>query len=110
MRADAPIRLGPGKSPVCNGPARSLLPHPGLGHERNPALDLGGVVLGELLRGKPGGLETDGAKLVLDVALLDDAGDGLAQGRANLRRQARRPIDAEPPGELDAANGFEPTG
>src|SRR6476620_8282496 len=81
-----------------------LLPQAGLGHERDPALHLGGMEGGELGCTEPGGLEADGAELVLHVGLLDDVDDGLAQGRARILRHARRSVDAEPSGELDAGH------
>src|SRR6476660_10400896 len=61
-----------------------LLSDSGFGHERNPALHFGFVEGGKFGHAEAGGLEADGVKLVLHVALLDDLHDGLAQARARL--------------------------
>src|SRR5437868_6206411 len=74
----------------------SLFPQPDLGHECHPALHLGSVEVGKFLHAEPSGLETDGAKLVLNLGLLDDVDDRLAKGGARLLRHARRPVDTEP--------------
>src|SRR5262249_352646 len=83
---------------------RSLLPQSDPGHERDPTLHLGGVELRKRLDPEPGGLEADGAKLLPNLGLLDDIGDGLAEHHARIRRHAGRPIDAEPSRQLDAGD------
>src|SRR5262249_57036997 len=83
---------------------RSLLPQSDLGHERDPTLHLGGVELRKRLDPEPGGLKADGAKLLPDLGLLDDFGDGVAEHRARIRWHPGRPIDAEPSRQLDAGN------
>src|SRR5262249_56527748 len=83
---------------------RSLLPQSDLGNQRAPTPHVGGVEFRKRLAPEPGGLEADGAKLLPDLALLDDIGDGLAEYHARIRRHAGRPIDAEPSRQLDAGD------
>src|SRR5262245_6243783 len=52
----------------------------------------------------PVGSKPMARNFVLDIALLDDIGDGVAEHRARIGRHARRPIDAEPPRQLDAGD------
>src|SRR4029077_10863858 len=63
---------GAGAAPDSLSYPPCLLPESGFAHERDPARHSVLVEGGEFGNAEPGGLEADGAKLVLHVALLDD--------------------------------------
>src|SRR5262245_7346394 len=85
-RRARPRRAATRPSPSEPGIPCNLLPQADLGHERHPALHLGGVVLGKFLRAEPGRLEPDGTEFFLNVGLLDDSRDGAAERGANVLR------------------------